>query len=118
MLAQHWWSFAGNDDRPYTNQSDIQYFINWREDATTLIGMTSNIQIDWKKTGSGRFSVPIGLGTIGLLKWGNTPVRWGVEPQYYVQQPDPAGPEWNLTRFFVPVKPNPYKWPSRLECYA
>lgn len=77
VLAQHWWSFAGDDDRPDTNQSDVQWFIDRRKDATTLIGMTPNVQTDWKKRGSERFSLPIGLDTIGLFKLGNTPVRWG-----------------------------------------
>lgn len=109
VLAQHWWSFAGDDDRDHTNQSDIQYFINWRRTPTSLIGMTPNIQIDWKKKGSDRFSVPIGLGTIGLFRWGNTPVRWGAEIQYYVNQPDPVAPEWNLKFFIAPIKANPFK---------
>lgn len=109
VLAQHWWDFAGDDDRPDTNQSDIQYFINWRQTETDLIGMTPNIQIDWEKEGSDRFSVPIGLGKIGFFKWGNTPVRWGLEAQYYVHQPDDFGPEWNLKFFIAPVKANPFK---------
>jgi hypothetical protein len=45
------------------------------KDAASLIGMTPNIQIDWKKSGSDRFSVPIGLGAIGLFRSGNTLVR-------------------------------------------
>ncbi len=109
VLAQHWWSFAGDDDRESTNQSDIQYFINWRRNATQLIGMTPNIQIDWEKEGSDRFSVPIGIGTIGLFRWGATPVRWGVELQYYVMQPDPVGPQWNLKFFIAPIRANPFK---------
>lgn len=109
VLAQHWWSFAGDDDRESTKQSDIQYFINWKRNATQLIGMTPNIQIDWKKSGSDRFSVPIGIGNIGLFRWGKTPVRWGVELQYYVMQPDPIGPEWNLKFFIAPVAANPFK---------
>lgn len=109
VLAQHWWSVAGDDGRDHTNQSDIQYFINWRKNATQLIGMTPNIQIDWTEDGSDRFTVPIGLGTIGFFKWGNTPVRWGVELQHYINQPDAFGPEWNLKVFLAPVKPNPFK---------
>ena len=109
VLAQHWWSFAGDDDRESTNQTDIQYFINWRRNATQLVGMTPNIQIDWEKEGSDRFSVPIGIGTIGFFRWGATPVRWGVELQYYVMQPDPVGPQWNLKFFLAPVKANPFK---------
>jgi len=109
LLAQHWWDFAGDDDRPYTNQSDIQYFINWRMNETQLVGMTPNIQIDWTKDGSDRFSVPVGLGTIGFFRVGKIPVRWGVELQYYVMQPDPVAPDWNLKIFFAPVIANPFK---------
>jgi|GEM_PF-6760248 len=49
------------------------------------------------------------LGIIGLFRWGKTPVRWGVELQYYVMQPDPVAPEWNLKIFFAPVMANPFK---------
>jgi hypothetical protein len=109
VLAQTWWSVAGSDNRPDTRQSDIQYFINYKKTATQLIGMTPNIQIDWEKSGKDRFSVPIGLGTIGLFRWGKTPMRWGIEMQYYVMQPDPVGPQWNLKMFIAPIKANPFK---------
>ncbi len=109
ILAQHWWSFAGDDGRKHTQQSDIQYFINWKKDALGLIGMTPNIQIDWTKKGSDRFTVPVGLGYIGFFRWGNTPVRWGVELQRYVMQPDPVGPEWNFKIFLAPIRANPFK---------
>jgi len=109
ILAQTWWDVAGTDAAPDTKQSDIQYFVNWKVSPTALIGMTPNIQIDWEKSGSDRFSVPIGLGYIGLSRWGKTPVRWGVELQYYVSQPDPVAPEWNLKFFIAPIKANPFK---------
>jgi hypothetical protein len=109
ILAQQWWDFAGDDDRADTSQSDIQYFINWKKDATTLIGMTPNITIDWKKSGSDRFTIPVGMGTIGLFRWGKMPVRWGIEAQYFVNQPDEFGPDWNLKLFIAPVAANPFK---------
>ncbi len=109
ILAQHWWDYAGDDDRNGVSKSDIQYFINWKQNATQLIGMTPNIRINWKESGSDRFSVPVGLGTIGLFRWGKMPVRWGAEVQYYVMQPDDFGPEWNFKLFIAPVAPNPFK---------
>ena len=108
-LAQQWWDFAGDSDRDDVNQSDIQYFINYKYDATRLIGMTPNIRINWEESGSDRFTVPVGLGTIGLLRWGDFPVRYGVEVQYYVNQPDDFGPDWNLKLFIAPIAPNPFK---------
>lgn len=109
VLAQHWWDFAGDGDRESTNQSNIQYFINWRKSGTQLIGMTPNIIIDWQKSGRDRFSVPIGIGKIGMFRWGRMPVRWGIEAQYYVLQGDPTAPQFNLKMFIAPVAANPFK---------
>jgi hypothetical protein len=49
------------------------------------------------------------LGTIGLFRWGSIPVRYGVEVQYYVNQPDDFGPDWNLKLFIAPIAANPFK---------
>ena len=73
FLAQQWWSYAdaGSSDRDEQNQSDIQYFLNWKMNDTQLIGMTPNIRINWKADDSDdRLSLPVGLGTIGLFKLG------------------------------------------------
>ena len=109
FLAQHWWSYAGDSDRPSTSQTDIQYFINWKMDATQLVGMTPNIRINWEADSDEMLSLPIGLGTIGMFRIGKLPVRWGVEAQYYLVQPDSAGPEWNIKLFIAPIILNPLK---------
>ncbi len=108
-LVQHWWSYAGDSDREGTNQTDFQYFINWRLNDTQLIGMTPNIQIDWDADSDNRVAFPIGLGTIGMFRIGRLPFRWGVEAQYYVIQPDDVGPEWNFRVFLSPIILNPFK---------
>lgn len=123
FLAQQWWSVGGTDNRADTSQSDIQYFLNFRLNDTDLIGMTPNIQIDWEKSGKDRFSVPIGLGYIGMTRLGNTPLRIALELQYYVMQPDVDSlraeswdedsialtPDWNLKLAISPVIANPFK---------
>ena len=106
FLAQHWWSYAGDDDRDETSLTDVQYFLNWRMNATQLVGMTPNIRYNWKADGGDRLSLPVGLGTIGLVKIGPLPVRWGLELQYYVVQPDPISQDWNIKFFFSPIIPN------------
>ena len=108
-LPQQWWSYAGDDNRRETNQMDIQYFINWKMNATQLVGMTPNISIDWKADSGQKVSFPVGLGTIGLFKIGPLPIRWGVEAQYYVVTPDAVGREWNFRIFFAPIVPNYFK---------
>lgn len=110
FLAQHWWSYAGDGDRRETAQSDIQYFINWKMNDTQLVGMTPNIRIDWKADNfKDAVSLPVGLGTIGMFKLGRLPIRWGVEFQYYLIQPDDAAPRFNIKIFFAPIILNPFK---------
>ena len=107
-LAQHWWSYAGNDERDDTSQTDIQYFLNYRSSATELIGMTPNIRVDWKADSGEKVSFPIGLGYSNVVKFGRMPVRMAIELQHYVKQPDEFGPDWNLRLLFVPVVANPF----------
>ncbi|WP_282608241.1 hypothetical protein [Pelagibius sp. Alg239-R121] len=108
-LAQHWWSYAGDDSRDDTSQTDIQYFINWRLNDTQLIGMTPNIRVDWQAEADDRLSLPVGLGTVGLFRVGKLPVRWGAEAQYYPIRSDSLGPEWNVKEFSSPIILNPLK---------
>ena len=115
LLAQQWWSYGGDSDRKATSQMDIQYFLNWRQNNVDLIGMTPNIRINWKRDGNDKYSVPVGLGKIGMTRWGKLPVRWGAEIQYYVMQPDPVAAEWNFRVFFAPVIGNPLKQPKVLS---
>ena len=70
--------------------------------------MAPNIQIDWNQRGSDRFSVPIGGGIDHMTKWGNTPVRLGIEAYYYVEQNDQFGPDWAIRFFIIPVIANPF----------
>ncbi len=109
VLGQQWFSYAGADGRKSTSQANIQYFINWKMNATQLIGMTPNITVDWKAKSGDKLSLPIGLGTIGMFRLGKLPIRYGVEVQYYVVHRDNAGPRWNFKVFFAPIILNPFK---------
>jgi len=107
-LAQHWWSYAGDDDREATSQTDIQYFINYRLSATELVGMTPNIRIDWEADGGDRLTLPIGLGYSNVYKFGKLPIRIAAEVQYSLIKPDDVGSDWNFRVLFIPVIPNPF----------
>jgi len=109
MLAQQWWSYGGDNDRAETSQMDIQYFINWRINETALIGMTPNININWRADSGNQIAVPIGLGYIDVIKIGKLPIRVGIEAQYYVVQRDMDGPDWNFRLIFSPIIKNPFK---------
>jgi len=109
-LAQHWWSYAGDDDRDNTSLTNIQYFINYRLSKTELVGMTPNITYNWKTDDSDdALTLPIGLGYSNVIKIGSLPVRIAAEIQYSVVSPDNIGADWNFRLMFIPVIANPFR---------
>jgi len=110
-FPQHWWSFAGNDDRKSTSQTNIQYFI-WRLlPDQWQIGMAPNITIDWKADDDDKLTLPVGLGVGKLFKIGGLPIKFILEGQYAVISPDDFGQEWNIRFTVTPVLPSLIKDP-------
>lgn len=112
-VAQHWWSFAGDDDitvdtssgpmtveRPDVNLTDFQYILRYRLTPSTNIGCAPNIRYNWETS---QLNFPVGIGGDTLIKLGPLPVKIGAELQYYVSRSDDFGPEWLLRFYFVPV---------------
>lgn len=109
ILAQQWWSYAGEDRRPDTSQMDIQYFISYKLNDTALLGMTPNIRINWEaQDNDDKFTVPVGLGYIDIAYIGKLPIRWGVEAQYAVISPDNIGTQFNIRLVLAPILPSPF----------
>jgi hypothetical protein len=110
VLAQQWWSFAGdNGSRPGTNQSNIQYFIQYLFGENWQIGMAPNILIDWKADQSQRFTVPVGLGIGKMVKFGPLPVKFTLEGDYMVVNPDDFGQRYGIRFQIIPVLPALFK---------
>jgi hypothetical protein len=118
-IAQHWWSFSGDDDisvdtdagrvtvdRPDVSLTDVQPVIRYRLSAKTNIGIAPNIRYNWK---TDQLSLPLGLGFDTMVMLGRLPTKVGLEAYYYVEQEDEFGPEWQIRLLFVPVVPSP-KW--------
>ena len=117
VVAQHWWSFAGDDDikydtdlgpvraeRPDVNLTDMQVILRYRYSALTNIGMAPNWRYNWE---TDQLSLPLGIGFDTLVKLGKVPAKVGAEIYYYVEQDDDFGPEWQLRLIFSPVLPAP-----------
>lgn len=56
---------------------------------------------------SNEWTVPINAGIFKTVQWGNTPVQLGAEINYFVNQPDDFGPDWQISFNITPVLPNP-----------
>ncbi len=117
VVAQHWWSFAGDDEikydtdlgpvlaeRPDVNLTDMQVILRYRYSALTNIGMAPNWRYNWE---TDQLTLPLGIGFDTLVKLGKVPAKVGLELYYYVEQDDDFGPDWQVRLIFSPVLPAP-----------
>jgi hypothetical protein len=113
-VVQHFSGFGDsnlrdeNGNEEDINLTDIQYVYRHKISPTTQIGFAPNIQVDWNKEGSDRFSIPIGIGIDTTTTFGKLPVRMGVEAYHYIEQNDEFGPDFGLRFFIIPVIPSPF----------
>jgi len=108
FVFQHWWSFSGDEDRADTSQTDLQYIMRRRLPNGWSIGMGPTITYDWKAESGDRLTVPIGLGITKTVRWGKTPVKLRLEPQYSIVRPDDLAVTWNIRLQITPVIKSPF----------
>lgn len=109
LLAQHWWSYAGDSDRPKTNETNIQYVIRRQIPGAMSLGMGPTVAIDWEEDSGNQITLPVGLGLTKTVRIGKTPVKLRFEPQYSIIRPDDLGAEWNFRIQISPVIQSPFK---------
>jgi hypothetical protein len=96
VLANHLWSYAGADDRPYVNATFMQPFVSYTFPDTTSISLNTETTYDWRLD---EWSVPINLVVAKVFKFGGQRVQIGAGPRYWAARPD-GGPSWGA-RFNV-----------------
>ena len=106
LFIQHWWSYAGDENRKDVSITDLQYIIRKNFNGWSL-GMGPTIRIDWMNIDDG-VTVPIGLGYTKTIRMGNTPVKFRIEPQYSLIRPDDYGNVWNIRIQIAPIIKSPF----------
>jgi hypothetical protein len=96
ILANHIWSFAGNDDRQDISNTFLQPFLTFTTKTFTTFGVNTESTYDWKNE---QWTVPINLFVSQLVKLGKLPVQFTLGGRYYAERPM-GGPDWGL-RFVV-----------------
>jgi len=108
-IIQHWNSVGGDSDRSDVTKTDIQYILRKQIKGKGMsIGMGPNVSIDWNAASGNKVTLPIGLGITKTVKWGNTPWKLRVEPQYSIIKPDDYGTLWNVRIQIAPIIKNPF----------
>ena len=96
VLANHIWSFAGNDDRANISATFIQPFVSYTTATFTTFGLNTESSYDWPRQ---QWTVPINLSVTQLVKLWGQPLSLQLGVRYYAERPQ-GGPDWGL-RFAV-----------------
>ncbi len=89
MLANHIWSFAGDDDRQDISNSFVQPFVAYTWPSAWTVSVQSESSYNWN---SDQWSIPVNLGVSKLVRFGKLPVSLQAGMGYWAESPD-NGPE-------------------------
>ena len=96
-LANHIWSYAGEDDRADVSATFLQPFLSYTTKGATTYGVNTESTYDWENR---KWTVPLNLTVAQLLKFGTQPIQLTVGGRSYVDRPD-GGPDWGLRFVFT-----------------
>ncbi|MFM1891574.1 MAG: hypothetical protein RLZ44_651 [Pseudomonadota bacterium] len=101
-LANHIWSFAGDDDRDDVNATFLQPFLAYTTPQAWTFSLNTESTYDWE---SEQWSVPLNGVVTKVTKIGNQLVSIGAGVRYWAQSPD-SGPEgWGARLVFTLLFP-------------
>ena len=92
LLANHLWSYAGDEDRDEVNATFIQPFVSYITKAKTTFTVNAESTYDWEHE---QWNVPLNFIVSQLFQIGNQPVQAFIGGRYYAEAPQ-GGPEWGL----------------------
>lgn len=104
VLANHVWSFAGNDNRDDINSTFIQPFVAYTWPSAWTVSVQSETTYNWETE---RWSVPVNLAVAKLVKLGSLPVSLSAGVGHWLDSPGTAADGWRfrLQANFVLPKP-------------
>ena len=94
-LANHLWSFAGDDDRSHINNTFVQPFLAYNTPGAITYTINTETTYNWSDS---QFTIPVFAGITKVSRIGNQMVQWGGGIRYYFDSPD-SGPEGLGFRF-------------------
>ena len=92
MLANHVWSFAGEDSRQDISSTFLQPFLSYQTKTHTTLGVNMESTYDWENE---QWTVPLNFFVSQLMKMGKLPVSLQLGGRYYADKPS-GGPDWGL----------------------
>jgi hypothetical protein len=91
-LANHIWSFAGEDSRADVNATFVQPFATYGIGKGQTVTLTTETTYDWDNE---QWTVPVVFMYSKVTKIGSQMVSLSAGAKYYAEKPD-GGPDWGL----------------------
>jgi hypothetical protein len=108
VLANHLWSFAGDDDRTDVNATFVQPFVSYTTKSKTTFGLNAEATYDWNES---QWLVPVNATVSQLTRIGKLPMSFTIGGRYYAEGPSGA-PEWGLRFVITPLFPKSKATPA------
>jgi hypothetical protein len=96
VLANHIWSYAGDDDRADVNQTFLQPFSTYQLGQGWSVVAQLEATYAWDES---QWTIPFSTGVSKVTHVGRLPLSLGVQGRYWLEGPDGA-PEWGA-RFIM-----------------
>ena len=93
ILANHIWSFAGNEQRSDISSTFVQPFVSYKSGPWTL-SLNEQSTYDWQKR---QWTVPVNATVSRLIRVGSQPLSIFAGLRYWAQSPTAAAHHWGAT---------------------
>ena len=94
-LANHLWSYAGDEDRADVNQTFVQPFLALATPGGVTYTLNTESTGNWEAEDGEEWTVPIIAQVSKVTRLGPRPISVGIAAGYYAEKPEGA-PEWKL----------------------
>lgn len=110
VIAQQFWSFAGDARRNEINLTALQPILRYALNQEAGIGVMPNWNYNWETRRWTQLFVGIGFDT--MISLGPVPAQVGIEFHYNLARNDLLNPQWQVRLVITPVVPAP-AWAGR-----
>jgi hypothetical protein len=90
ILANHIWSFAGDEERADVNSTFLQPFVSYTTKDAWTFSLNSESSYNWVVN---EWSVPVNFLVTKLIKIDHQPISLGAGVRYWADSPEDSGPE-------------------------
>lgn len=102
ILANHIWSFAGDDDREDISSTYMQPFMSYVTKTHTTLALSTESTYDWENE---EWSVPVIFTLAQMLRIGQLPVQISLAARYWADSPENGPEDWGVRFQFTFVFP-------------